>query len=138
MLGLPPNLSIPFEVPRIGKRHPENLEWDIEESFDLEPGEYQEIPVKTKAGTRLVGFVEADGKVSAYLLGTSSFRSFDGGLGFNYLWGREDIIRAKVSYETSETKTLHFVVSNGYEVEEDEDEREPDPVTVELKLRTES
>ncbi len=118
-------------------REPEirEAEWDIDEEFDLEGGEYQEIPMEMKAGNRLVGLIEADGKVSAYLLGASSLRSFDQGSGFNYYWGKEDpVTRTKVSAEALDTRTYHFVVSNGYE---DEDGDDNDAVSVEVKLRVE-
>ncbi len=83
----------------------------------------------------MVGFVEADGEVSTYLLGTSSFRSFDDNSDFSYEWGREDPIKyTKVSYEATETRTFHFVVSNGYEDEGGEDF---DPVSVEVKFQVE-
>jgi len=110
-------------------------EWDIEEEFELEGGEYQDISVDMNEGDHLVGFVQADGKVSAYLLGASSFRSFDDGAGFSYEWGREaPVTRTKVSYEASQTRKFRFVISNGYEDEEGEDF---DPVSVEVKLRVE-
>lgn len=108
-------------------------ELDIDEKFELEGGEYHEILVDMNAGDRLIGLVEATGKISAYLLGESSLRSFDEGLGFNYYWGKEDpITRTKVSYEASDTRTFHFVVSNGYE---EEDGENSDSVSVEVKLR---
>lgn len=119
-----------IETPRTTEK-----EWEIEEEFELEGGEYQEFSVDMNEGDRLVGFVEADGKVSAYLLGASSFRSFKDNSGFSYEWGREDpIMRTKVSYEATQTRTLRFVVSNGYEEEDGEDF---DPVSVELKMRVE-
>jgi hypothetical protein len=136
--GLPPHLKEAFTPPQRSetkRRGSEGAEWDIEEKFDLESGEYQEIPLELMDGTGLTGFVDADGKVSVYLLGTSSLKSFDEGLRFNYFWGREDVTYIKVSYEASETRTHHFVVSNGYEDEEDEDER--DTVSVEVKLQVE-
>jgi hypothetical protein len=123
------------ETPRtIEKPRTTEKEWDIEEEFELDGGEYQEFSVDLNEGDRLVGFVEADGKVSAYLLGDSSFRSFENHSGFNYEWGREDpIMRTKVSYQAIQTRTLHFVVSNGYEDGEDFD-----PVSVEVKMRVEN
>ncbi len=123
------------EPPRTEQPRSSEKEWDVEEEFELEGGEYQDISVDMNEGDRLVGFVEADGKVSAYLLGGSSFRSFDDGGGFSYEWGREDpVTRTKVSYEASQLRSFHFVVSNGYE---DEDGEDFDPVSVEVKLRVE-
>jgi len=124
------------EKPRTTEKPPTaDKEWDIEEEFELEGGEYQEISVDMNEGDQLVGFVEANGKVSAYLLGASSLRSFDDNSGFNSEWGREDpFLRTKVSYEATQTRTLHFVVSNGYEDEGGEDF---DPVSVEVRMRVE-
>jgi hypothetical protein len=124
-----------IEQPRTETSRITEKDWDIEEEFELEGGEYQDISVDMNERDQLVGFVESDGKVSAYLLGASSFRSFDDGAGFSYEWGREDpVIRTKVSYEASQSKRFHFVVSNGYE---DEDGEDFDPVSVEVKLRLE-
>jgi hypothetical protein len=123
------------EKPRTEEPRSTEKEWDTEEEFELEGGEYQDISVDMNEGDQLVGFVEANGKVSAYLLGASSFRSFDDGVGFSYEWGREDpVTRTKVNYEASQTRRFHFVVSNGYE---DEDGENFDPVSVEVKLRVE-
>ncbi len=70
------------EKPQTDEKPPPERDWEIEEDFDLEGDEYHKIPVKLKAGDRLVGFVKAEGKVSAYLLGANSLRSFDDKLGF--------------------------------------------------------
>lgn len=139
--GLPPHLEEAMKIPKrtvraSGQSPSRGDEWDVEDKFDLEGGEYQPIEIEMEAGNRLVGFVEADGKFSAYLLGASSLRSFDEGLGFNYYWGKEDpVTYTKVSTEAPETRTYHFVVSNGYE--DDEEEVEIDPISVEVKLRVE-
>jgi len=134
LTGLPPHLTEAFTLPHREEqsRAQVQAEWDIEENFDLEGGEYHKIPVKLKAGDRLVGFVKADGRVSAYLLGTSSLRSFDDNLDFSYEWGKEDpITYANVSHAATEARTRHMVVSNGYE---DEDGEDFDPVSVEVRL----
>jgi hypothetical protein len=136
--GLPPDLTEALTLPRREERDriQAQAEWDIEENFDLEGGEYQPIPVEMNAGKRLTGFVKADGQVTAYLLGENSFRSFDEGSDFNYEWGREDPVKlTKVSYEATQTREFHFVISNGYE---DEDGEDFDPVSVEVKLRVEN
>ena len=110
--------------------------WEVDETFELQYGECQELPVELRNGNRLVGSAESNGKISVFLMGANSLRSFKDNLGFNYYWGREDVARTKVSYEASETRTHYIVVSNGYEDDEGEDEDEP--VSVEVKLRIEN
>jgi len=136
--NLPPDLNEALTFPqkvRAGRRGSSEKEWDIEEKFQLDPGEYQEITLEMESGNRLSGYVDSGGPVSSYLLGSSSWRSFGQGLGFNYFWGRDDVEYTKVSHQASETRTYHFVVSNGSEDEEDDDERETVSVEVKLNVR---
>ncbi len=108
----------------------EREDWGVDQKFTLEPDGYREFPFDLENGDELVGYVEAEGDVSCYVLGRVSFSSFEDGENFNPYWENEDVTRTKVSFVAEGTRTYFFVVYR--------DENEDEDVSVSVKLRVES
>lgn len=108
--------------------------WEVDNEFNLHPDEYRTFPIDLENGNRLVGYVEADGDVSCYVLGRASLRSFEDDENFTPYWESEDVTRTKVLFVAPGARTYYFVVYRDVGDDEDEDEN----VSVSVKLLLES
>lgn len=104
-------------------------DWDEDEEFRLEPGDWRIFELDLKIGQSLTGLVKSDREVSCYVLGPNSLQSFEDGENFNPYWESEDVTRTKVSYEPESGHKFYFVVYR--------DEEEDEDASVSVKLRVE-
>jgi len=123
------------EKPRTTEKPPKKRptrSGNIEEKFELEGGEYQGNSVDMNEGDQLVGFVEANGKVSAYLLGGSSLRSLTTIRSTPMGKGRP-ILAYQGFLRIDSDKDLHFVVSTAMRTRAEK----IDPVFCGIRMRVE-
>ena len=127
-----------YEAPRMEQERevpPSGLiDWIVDSEFSLSPDAYRSFPINLKDEEHLVGYVEADGTVSCYVLGRLSLKSFEDQENFNPYWAEEGVTKTKVSFIAEGGRAYFFVVEYAEEDYDDEDE----DISVSVKLRVQS
>ncbi len=105
--------------PEPKRERQEREEWEVDEEFNLQPGDYRKYAFDLEDEDELMVLVEADSDVSCYVLGRASLRSFEDEENFNPYWDNEAVTRTLVSFVAPGARTYFFVVIRSDEEDED-------------------